>query len=208
MGSVANSKTDSDDRQAGVWLKPDQVERLKDAVAEVSTDYQSLRNEAIIQLLYDTGLRVGELVQVNTDMVDWEEGHLRVPASIQKKPPKGSGPEGVTLGLMDETVRLLRHWTNSRDDDSEALFPSRQSDRITKQSVRNVVNKAAKAAGVRPYEQEGRGEPSDITPHTLRHSVAWRMIRREDKTIYDVKLRLRHASVTTTESVYSHFEVR
>lgn len=51
MASSANSKRD--ERQADTWLKPDQVEALKDGAVDTSTDYQSLRNEAIITLLYD-----------------------------------------------------------------------------------------------------------------------------------------------------------
>lgn len=140
-------------------------------------------------------------------MIYWEDGHLTIPGRIQKQPPKGEPPSTVTLDLMDETVRMLRHWANSRDDGSEALWPSRQSDRMTTESVRNVVNKAADTAEVEPRTEEGSGDPEDITPHTLRHSLAYRMIREEGKTIYDVKNRLRHSSVITTENVYSHFEV-
>ena len=77
----------------------------------------------------------------------------------------------------------------------------------TKQSVRNVVSQAAEAAETRPYTTGGRGEPADITPHTYRHSVAYRMLNREEgNTLYDVTKRLRHATIVTTERVYSHFD--
>lgn len=53
----------------------------------------------------------------------------------------------------------------------------------------------------------GAGEPSDVTPHTLRHSVAYRMLNHEDgNTLYDVRNRLRHSSIQTTEKVYDHFD--
>jgi Phage integrase family. len=69
------------------------------------------------------------------------------------------------------------------------------------------VKRAAAAADVRPYSFSGRGEPDDVTAHTLRHSVAWRMLRVEDdNTLYDVRNRLRHSSILTTEREYDHFE--
>ena len=50
------------------------------------------------------------------------------------------------------------------------------------------------------------GESDDVTAHTLRHSVAWRMLRAEESnTLYDVRNRLRHASILTTERLYDHF---
>ena len=53
----------------------------------------------------------------------------------------------------------------------------------------------------------GRGDPEDVTPHTLRHSVAYRMLNVEsDNTFYDVRNRLRHASIQTTERVYDHID--
>jgi integrase len=52
-----------------------------------------------------------------------------------------------------------------------------------------------------------RRDADDVTAHTLRHSVAWRMLRVEDdNTLYDVRNRLRHSSILTTEREYDHFE--
>jgi len=104
-------------------------------------------------------------------------------------------------------VRTLQQYLNTRLKDTNALFPSRQSDRMTKQSVRNVVSKAAENADIAPYSVKGRGQASHVTPHTLRHSVAYRMLNRETgNTLYDVTKRLRHATIQTTERVYSHFD--
>lgn len=53
---------------------------------------------------------------------------------------------------------------------------------MSKTSVRRLVKKAATAAGVRPYVAgAGRGDPIDVSPHPFRHSIAFRLIRREDK---------------------------
>lgn len=71
------------------------------------------------------------------------------------------------------------------------------------------MKKAAEAAEVRPYVAgEGKGESGDVSPHTFRHSIAFRMIRREDKRLEDVMLRLRHSSLQTTDQVYGHLRRR
>lgn len=202
----ANSKTQSDP-QATVWLKPEQVDELRSATVENSANYLASRNDAAIALLYDTGLRVNELTSLDVDMLDLSEGIIMLPAGIQKDYPTDRSPQYTEIELAGETVRTLRMYLNGRWKDSPALFPSRQSDRMTTESVRNVVSRAAEAADVSPYTVEGRGSHGRVTPHTLRHSVAYRMLNREDgNTLYDVTKRLRHATIATTERVYSHFD--
>jgi len=86
------------------------------------------------------------------------------------------------------------------------VVPSRSSDRITTQGVRNAISKIVEETGVEPYLVDGsRGDPGDVTPHALRHSVAYRMMNAEEgNTLYDVRNRLRHRSIQTTEQVYDH----
>jgi integrase/recombinase XerC/integrase/recombinase XerD len=69
-----------------------------------------------------------------------------------------------------------------------------------------MLHKVAETADVRPYKVDGsRGDASDVTPHALRHSVAWRMMNAEEgNTLYDVRNRLRHRSIQTTERIYDH----
>ncbi len=64
----------------------------------------------------------------------------------------------------------------------------------------------AEEAEVQPFLRDGsQGEPAEVTPHALRHSVAWRMMNAEEgHTLYDVRNRLRHRSIETTERVYDH----
>lgn len=78
---------------------------------------------------------------------------------------------------------------------------------MTTHVVRRMVKQAAKEAAVRPYTIRGCGTAERVTPHTLRHSVAYRMLNREeDNTLYEMTKRLRHATILTTERVYSHFD--
>jgi integrase/recombinase XerC/integrase/recombinase XerD len=189
-----------------VWLTPNQVDDLRSACYSTGADYLQQRNEAIIALMYDTGLRVGELVAVDVDMLREGNSALYVPTEIQKDYPNDNEPAPATLELASDVTRLLSSYLNSRWKDSPALFPSRSSDRITTQGIRNAISKVAEEAGVEPYLVDGtRGEPGDVTPHTLRHSVAYRMMNAEEgNTLYDVRNRLRHRSIQTTEQVYDH----
>lgn len=197
------TKTD----EATHWLKPDQIESMRNATVENSAEYLSTRNNVLIRLMADTGLRVNETRQLDTSMIEWDDKVLKVPARIQKDYPNENSPSTTSIGLDNETVRNLRTFLNTRWKDPDALFPSRQNERISNQSIRDMIRNAAQAAEVRPHTDEGRGSPDDVTPHTLRHSVAYRMIRREGKTIYDVRNRLRHSSLVTTVKFYGHFDV-
>ena len=189
-------------------MKPEQIDKLRTATVANSADYLSARNDAIIAVLADTGLRVGELVQITGDMFDSSDGVLRIPGAIQKQYPTEQSPPPRTIELAPDTVRTIQTYRASRWRDSDYLFPSRQSPRMTEQAVRNVIRNAAEDAEVTPYiGHAGRGDPSDVTPHTLRHSLAYRMLEREDgNTLYAVSRRLRHSSIQTTERIYSHFD--
>ncbi|WP_276249173.1 site-specific integrase [Haladaptatus sp. YSMS36] len=201
MPKNANSKV-----RAKVWLTPDQVDALRTACYETGAPYLQQRNEAIIALTYDTGLRVGELVDVDVEMLRERNSELYLPGHIQKDYPNDNSPGPVTLELSADVTRILSSYLNSRWKESSALFPARSSDRITTQGVRNLLHKVAETAGVRPYLVDGsRGEAGDVTPHGLRHSVAYRMMNAEGgNTLYDVRNRLRHRSIQTTERVYDH----
>jgi integrase/recombinase XerC/integrase/recombinase XerD len=207
MPASTNSQTQQSDPKARVWLKPEQIDAMRNATVENSADYLATRNDALIALLADTGLRVGEAVAVDVSMIDFEDGVLMLPADIQKDYPNDNSPTYTEIELAGETLRTLRTYLSNRWKDSDALFPSRQSDRMTTESVRNVVRDAAIDAEIEPYTLEGLGEPTDVSPHSIRHSVAYRMMNREDgNTLYDVRNRLRHRSIQTTERVYDHLD--
>ena len=192
--------------QASVWLKPEQVDELRNAVYRTSADYLQQRDEAIITLMYDSGLRVAELVALDVDHLRDENTRLYLPGHIQKDYPTDNSPGPATIALDSDTTRVVSSYLASRWKDTAALFPSRSSDRISTEGVRQMFRRVAAEAEVRPFLVDGgRGEPSDVTPHALRHSVAWRMMNAEEGyTLYDVRNRLRHRSIQTTERVYDH----
>nr|WP_318571027.1 tyrosine-type recombinase/integrase [Salinigranum marinum] len=171
-----------------------------------STEYLHQRDDAIIATVYDIGLRIVELVALDIDYLRDDASKLYLPGHIQKDYPNENTPPPKTLGLASDTTRLLRSYLTNRWKDSSALFPSRSSDRLSTQGVRDLVHKVAEVAEVRPFKIDGnRGDASDVTPHALRHSTAWRMMNAEDgNTLYDVRSRLRHRSIQTTGRIYDH----
>src|SRR6056297_1517168 len=102
MGNSADSKV-----RAKVWMTPDQVEALRSACYTTGAEYLQQRNEAIIAFMYDTGLRVGELVQINKTLLRNGNSELYLPTDIQKDYPNENSPPPVTLTLSKDTVRLL-----------------------------------------------------------------------------------------------------
>ena len=190
------------------WLKPEQVEAMRDAAYE---GQHGPRDDGIVTLLYDTGLRRAELSQVDRAMLDLDKGELRIPAEIQKDYPNENTPSAAIFKLDQSgelrTVRTLRAFISSQDMRNSALFPSRKSDRMSGKGINDVVKRLAERAGIEPYAHCGRGTAANVSAHTLRHSVAWRILRLEDgNTLYDVRNRLRHATILTTERKYDHFE--
>ena len=196
--------TDSDGR-ARTWLKPEQVDRLRDVcLTDAVPTYLQDRNEAIVALLYDAGLRAGELCALEVDHLDVDTGTVYLPSRIQK-----GSPPPATLELATGTVRLLRRYLRDRWKDTDALFPTRSSDRLTTRSLQRLVEKLATEADVRPQVAGGGvADPDDVTPHTLRHSVAYRIIQVDGGRLEDVQLRLRHANRQTTDQIYSHLVPR
>ncbi|QIO21299.1 site-specific integrase [Haloarcula sp. JP-L23] len=198
--------------QATVWLEPGQVNELRTAAhADRFLSYLRNRNETIITLMYDTGLRVGELVQLDVEMFRNGYEQLFLPGHIQKDYPTESSPSAITIELDPDdalgTPRIASSYMINRWKSAPALFPSRVSDRMTPQAVRDMLSEVAAEADVRPFKLDGsQATHSAVTPHALRHSVAYRMLHEEDGyTLYDVRNRLRHRSIQTTERVYDHF---
>lgn len=124
--------------------------------------------------------------------------------SIQK-----GNPPPATLEFEYDTIRTLRRYLCNRWTDTDALFPTRSSDRMTTRSLRRLVEKLAEAVHVRPQLATGGiGDPDDVSPYTLRHSVAYRIIQVDRERLEDVQPRLRHANRQTTDQIYSHLVSR
>lgn len=205
MSRPAQGRAKESETQAKTWLLPEQVDELREAAlsSEVPTYLQD-RDLALVSLLYDLGLRRSEAAGLDVDYLDLDAGTVYLPSEIQKG---GDVPDAtLEFGLWGADATLdVRRYLRDRWKESPAMFPSRQSPRMTGKSVNNRVKKLAAVAGVEPQlKGGGTGEPSDVTSHTLRHSVAYRIIQVEGGRLEDVQMRLRHASRQVTDRIYSH----
>lgn len=170
--------------------------------------YLQGRNKALIALLYNTGLRRSEVAAFDAGNIDLDAGTVYLPGSYQK----GGWADDATLepGLWGaNSMRSLKRYLQNRWKETEALFPARLSDRMSPTAIYNRVRRLAEIADIRPrMVGSGRGGPADVSPHTLRHSVAYRVLQVEKGRLEDVQARLRHTNLATTDRVYSHIMPR
>ncbi|WP_440769650.1 tyrosine-type recombinase/integrase [Natronorubrum sp. DTA28] len=196
------------------YFNLDQIEDLRDAAHSIDRRYDhALRDEALIVVSADLGTRPNETVQLTRSMFDLDNEEVMLPAGIQKDYPiENKSPSAATLRLdpydQFNTVRLLRQYFRTLEDDQEHLFPSRLNDQMSTQTVRDIVTELAVEGDVAPRRTDGQpADPEEAHPHAFRHSVANYMLA-ADSNLWEVRNRLRHQSVLTTERVYEHFQRR
>lgn len=181
----------TEDRQID-FLEMEEVQRLFDAAG--GADPKSLRDRAILELLFSSGLRVSELVNLNRDQVNLKTGEFSV---------RGKGGKVRVVFISDRAKSALERYMEKRMDIDSALFAriglkqiegKKQSSnlRITPRTVQRIVKYYALKAGI----------VKDVHPHTLRHSFATDLIQ-NGADIRSVQEMLGHSSVTTTQ-IYTH----
>lgn len=149
--------------------------------------YRALRNLALVDLLFATGLRVGEVSALN--LVDFavSDSCFRV---------KGKGGRDRLAFVVDEqTLRIQREHVDLRSSiasESPALFVNASGARLSTQGIANIISQFRKDAGIERH----------ITPHMLRHTVATLLLR-NGVDIRVVQEFLGHASIATTQR-YTH----
>ena len=152
-----------------------------------SREYRRLRNLALVDLLFATGLRVGEVSSLDVQDFFVREAVFRV---------KGKGGRDRLAVVVDEeTVRVLRKYLEVRariGTRSPALFLNSSSHRLTTQGISNIIARLREEAGIKRH----------VTPHMLRHTVATLLLR-NGVDIRVVQEFLGHASIATTQR-YTH----
>jgi integrase/recombinase XerC/integrase/recombinase XerD len=197
------------------YLELDQIEKLREACHSRDQRYEtSLRDELILVLFSD--LRVSELLSLKKSHLKLSQEEIILPEDIQKDYPNGNSPSTAVMRIDPqghfETKTLLRSYLKSsyyQQYGDEYLFPSRQSTQMTDHQIRRVLKGIAREAEIKPFNVDGgRADPDEIKSHAFRHSVANYMLRNKDNRLIDVRNRLRHQSISTTERIYEHFSRR
>ena len=171
------------------FLSKEDVTKLLDAACKDSGN-EARRDAAILELLYATGLRVGELVSLNVKDIDLQESYIRC---------WGKGAKERIVHLYPKAVKELKQYmTHTRPNflknrnGETALFVNHRGERLTRQWVWNILKNYGAKAGIQ----------QQITPHTLRHSFATHLLE-NGASLRHVQELLGHSSISTTQ-VYTH----
>ena len=149
---------------------------------------RGIRDKALLELLYATGLRVSELITLRTKDVNLEDGFLLC---------VGKGGKERIVPVGDSAVKAIRRYLEEGRDkflkeSSEYLFLSQRGNAFTRQGFWKLLKEYAKKAGL----------VQKISPHVLRHSFATHLLER-GADLRSVQLMLGHSQITTTQ-VYTH----
>jgi integrase/recombinase XerC len=177
-------------------LRPGEIENLLDAAGSASEQPElALRDRAMLELLYATGLRVGELVSLDWSDLDLDEGTLRVVGKGNKERmvPFGQTARRALLDWMAEWDEVRRRASTVRD--GEPLFLNFRGGRLTDRSVRRILDACVEAAAVQ----------TGVHPHALRHSFATHLLE-NGADLRMIQELLGHSSLATTQR-YTHLEI-
>ncbi len=178
-------------RKQVTFLSQPELERLFEG-PDVSTK-AGLRDRAILELLYSSGLRISELTSLNQDHINLKRREFMV---------RGKGQKDRPVFISDESAEWIQKYLDERTDKAPALFiqigGAKKPDlngnylRLTPRSVQRLVNKYTLLAGITKH----------VSPHTLRHSYATDLLM-NGADIRSVQAMLGHSNISTTQ-IYTH----
>jgi tyrosine recombinase XerC len=146
-------------------------------------DAPGLRDRAIMETLYSTGMRVSELVGLNIENIDFISGVVKV---------LGKGKKERLLPIGDKAISAIRQYLKKRPKESQNLFLNKNNGKLTDRGVRLIINKYIKIVS----------DKERVSPHTLRHSFATHLLN-HGADLRSVQELLGHANLSTTQ-IYTH----
>lgn len=178
------------------FLEPEELQRLIQAPLatqgkNTEITLSQLRDKAILETLFSTGLRVSELISLNRDKINIEKGEYTV---------RGKGNKVRIVFLSPPCQDAVKQYINKRTDTDPALFihhvtnqyEKTRDNRLTSRAVQKIVKKYASQTGI----------IKKITPHALRHSFATDLLA-AGAHIRSVQEMLGHSNLSTTQ-IYTH----
>lgn len=184
---LSTIRTPKQEKRLPKCLDLEQVQRLLDAPGE--GDLLSIRDKAMLEVLYSSGIRVSELVDLTFADIDLQEGVLRV---------RGKGRRERLTPIGSQAIRALSRYFEVRaaslpeGKNPEKVFLNKHGEALSTRSVRRKLDKYLAKAGLDP----------GISPHTLRHSFATHLLN-NGADLRAVQELLGHQSLSTTQ-VYTH----
>lgn len=168
-------------------LTEEEVEALLGA--PVVSDPLGNRDRTMLEVLYATGLRVSELVNLRDAQVNLNQGVIRI---------LGKGNRERMIPLGDEAVRWLTEFEHGPraeillERQTDFLFPTRRGDRMTRQAFWHIIKRYARKSGI----------SKELSPHTLRHAFATHLLN-HGADLRVVQMLLGHSDLSTTQ-IYTH----
>ena len=157
--------------------------------APETSDPLGHRDRAMLEVLYATGLRVSELINLRQRQVNLNQGVLRI---------QGKGDRERLIPFGEESQRWIREFINGPrleillERQSEYLFPTRRGDRMTRQAFWHIIKRYAKKADI----------DAKLSPHSLRHAFATHLLN-HGADLRVVQMLLGHSDLSTTQ-IYTH----
>lgn len=179
--------TPKQDKMLPIFLTEDEVTKLIEAPS--SDSLSGLRDRAILETLYSTGMRVSELVSLDIDKIDFIGATVKV---------FGKGKKERMLPIGDTALEAINKYLKSRNAQKKAkketriLFLNKNNRRLSDRGVRKIVDKHIHTVSLK----------SGVSPHTLRHSFATHLLDR-GADLRSVQELLGHANLSTTQ-IYTH----
>src|ERR1035437_3554087 len=178
-------------RKQVTFLNEDEVERL---IQQPDTSkLAGLRDRAILELLFSSGLRVSELVGLDREHINLKRREFMV---------RGKGQKDRPVFISPEAAKWIEHYLSKREDTTKPLFIrysgrkivdlSGNFHRLTVRSVQRMVSRYALLAGITKH----------VSPHTLRHSFATDLLM-NGADLRSVQAMLGHSNISTTQ-IYTH----
>ncbi len=170
------------------YLSVNDVDKLLDI--KVVNAYTS-RNKTMLELLYATGLRISELINLKDANIDFYEDYVRI---------IGKGGKERIIPFNDEAKKYIEEYKNNyrstllHGKNNDYLFLNKSGNKISRQSFFKIIKKECLIKGIK----------KDVSPHTLRHSFATHLLH-NGADIRIIQELLGHTNLTTTE-IYTHID--
>ena len=188
----------SSPKKKGTLPEPMSVQEIEIILSLPGQSHLDMRDKAILETLYSTGIRVSELAGMNMDSIDFVGGTIKV---------KGKGRKERIIPIGDKALEALSKYFNKRDSffiavrndlsvNKEALFLNNWGGRLSVRSVKKLVHDYIKEAAIK----------KNVSVHSFRHSFATHLLER-GADLRAVQELLGHASLSTTQ-IYTHLTTK
>jgi Site-specific recombinase XerD len=169
------------DKHLPSFLTEDDVVKLVESPSKDKTS--GLRDRAMLETLYSTGMRISELVGLDREDIDFVASVVKV---------LGKGRKERLLPIGERALSSIQEYLNKREEENKALFLNKNGSRLTGRGIRDVLAKYIKITSIKTH----------VSPHTLRHSFATHLLNR-GADLRSVQELLGHVNLSTTQ-IYTH----